>query len=41
VVSIVFGAVYFMLGALGGLVWILSAEKSTGAIEQPVAAIED
>src|SRR6201999_2224408 len=28
VVSILFGAVYFILGALGGLLWILSAEKS-------------
>jgi uncharacterized membrane protein YbhN (UPF0104 family) len=27
VVSILFGAVYFIVGALGGLVWILSAEK--------------
>jgi uncharacterized membrane protein YbhN (UPF0104 family) len=28
VVSILFGAVYFIVGALGGLVWILSAEKA-------------
>ena len=30
VVSILFGAVYFIVGALGGLVWIFSAEKATG-----------
>jgi hypothetical protein len=29
VVSILFGAVYFIVGAVGGLVWILSAEKSS------------
>jgi uncharacterized membrane protein YbhN (UPF0104 family) len=29
VVSILFGLVYFLLGGLGGLVWILSAEKAT------------
>jgi glycosyltransferase 2 family protein len=28
VVSILFGAVYFIVGALGGLVWILSTEKA-------------
>jgi len=33
VVSILFGAVYFIVGALGGLVWILSAEKAAGTIE--------
>lgn len=27
VVSILFGAVYFIVGALGGLVWIISAER--------------
>jgi hypothetical protein len=27
VVSILFGAVYFIVGAMGGLVWIFSAEK--------------
>lgn len=32
VVSILFGAVYFIVGVLGGLVWIFSAEKQTGAI---------
>lgn len=32
VVSILFGIVYFIVGALGGLVWIVSAEKQTGAI---------
>lgn len=30
VVSILFGTVYFVVGALGGLVWIFSAEKKTG-----------
>ena len=30
VVSILFGAVYFIVGALGGLVWIFSAEKARG-----------
>ena len=33
VVSILFGAVYFIVGALGGLVWIFSAEKAAGGIE--------
>src|SRR5205085_9680718 len=28
VVSILFGAVYFIAGGLGGLVWIFSAEKT-------------
>jgi hypothetical protein len=28
VVSILFGAVYFIVGAAGGLVWVLSGEKS-------------
>ncbi len=28
VVSILFGAVYFIVGAVGGLVWIFSAEKT-------------
>lgn len=27
-VSLLFGAVYFLVGAIGGLVWILSAEKA-------------
>ncbi|WP_031335606.1 lysylphosphatidylglycerol synthase domain-containing protein, partial [Rhodopseudomonas sp. B29] len=27
-VSLLFGAVYFVVGALGGLIWILSAEKA-------------
>jgi hypothetical protein len=27
VVSILFGAVYFIVGAFGGIVWVLSAEK--------------
>jgi hypothetical protein len=33
VVSILFGAVYFVLGALGGLVWVCSSEKTAEAIE--------
>jgi uncharacterized membrane protein YbhN (UPF0104 family) len=32
VVSILFGAVYFIVGALGGLVWIFSAEKAGGTM---------
>ncbi len=32
VVSILFGMVYFVVGAIGGLVWILSAEKTKGAM---------
>ncbi|WP_316187570.1 MULTISPECIES: lysylphosphatidylglycerol synthase transmembrane domain-containing protein [unclassified Bradyrhizobium] len=35
VVSILFGAVYFMLGGIGGLVWIFSSEKAFGAIGLP------
>jgi uncharacterized membrane protein YbhN (UPF0104 family) len=27
-ISLLFGAVYFLVGALGGLVWIFSAESS-------------
>jgi uncharacterized membrane protein YbhN (UPF0104 family) len=39
VVSILFGAVYFIVGALGGLVWIFSAEKAVrGAI--PIEVLE-
>jgi len=33
VVSILFGLVYFILGGLGGLVWIFSAEKADGATQ--------
>jgi hypothetical protein len=33
VVSILFGAVYFIVGAAGGLVWILSAEKAATVME--------
>ncbi len=33
VVSILFGAVYFIVGAIGGLVWIFSAEKGSGHIK--------
>jgi len=39
VVSILFGATYFIVGALGGLVWVFSAEKASGTIE--VAHAED
>jgi uncharacterized membrane protein YbhN (UPF0104 family) len=39
VVSILFGVVYFLLGGLGGLVWIFSAEKTTEVIE--IAHVED
>jgi glycosyltransferase 2 family protein len=35
VVSILFGIVYFVVGAIGGLVWILSAEK-TSAIQPEI-----
>jgi glycosyltransferase 2 family protein len=38
VVSILFGAVYFIVGALGGVVWIFSAEKQAGQIEVAHAA---
>ncbi|MET0674459.1 MAG: lysylphosphatidylglycerol synthase transmembrane domain-containing protein [Bradyrhizobium sp.] len=39
VVSILFGAVYFIVGAMGGLVWIFSAEKgAAGKMEIPAAA---
>jgi len=30
VVSILFGLVYFVVGGIGGLVWIFSAEKAAG-----------
>lgn len=33
VVSILFGAVYFIVGAAGGLVWVFSAEKATAPME--------
>jgi glycosyltransferase 2 family protein len=32
VVSILYGAVYFIIGAIGGVVWIFSAEKGAGAM---------
>jgi hypothetical protein len=41
-ISLLFGAVSFMVGAVGGLVWILSAEKAAqGAapIEVPDNAV--
>jgi glycosyltransferase 2 family protein len=38
VVSILFGAVYFIVGAIGGLVWIFSAEKASGHIAVAHAA---
>ena len=31
-VSLLFGAVYFLVGILGGLVWILSSEKADVAV---------
>jgi hypothetical protein len=37
-ISLLYGAVSFIVGAIGGLVWILSAEKAaqgTAAIEVP------
>jgi hypothetical protein len=40
VVSILFGAVSFIVGALGGLIWIFSAEKASGHIEV-AHAVED
>jgi uncharacterized membrane protein YbhN (UPF0104 family) len=33
-VSLLYGAVYFVAGAIGGLVWILSAEKAAKETEQ-------
>jgi uncharacterized membrane protein YbhN (UPF0104 family) len=33
VVSILFGAVYFIVGGMGGLVWIFSAEKGAGKMK--------
>jgi uncharacterized membrane protein YbhN (UPF0104 family) len=38
VVSILFGAVFFVVGAMGGVVWILSAEKSAGKMDIPATA---
>jgi len=38
VVSILFGGVYFLVGSLGGLVWIFSAEKTSSTIEIAGAA---
>jgi hypothetical protein len=38
VVSILFGGVYFLVGSLGGLVWIFSAEKTLSTIEIAGAA---
>lgn len=40
VVSILFGAVYFIVGGMGGLVWILSAEKGAGKMAIP-ATVEE
>jgi glycosyltransferase 2 family protein len=37
-VSLLFGAVYFVAGAIGGLVWIFSAEKAAKDTEQIEAA---
>lgn len=38
IVSILFGVVYFIVGALGGIVWIFSAEKQSGHFEAARAA---
>src|SRR6185437_9887940 len=41
-ISLLFGAVYFIVGAIGGVVWILSAEKAaqgTAPIEVPKATL--
>ena len=32
-VSLLFGAVYFILGAFGGLIWVFSPEKAAKASE--------
>ncbi|MGJ5205687.1 lysylphosphatidylglycerol synthase transmembrane domain-containing protein [Bradyrhizobium sp. HKCCYLR20261] len=40
VVSILFGAIYFIVGGMGGLVWILSAEKGAGRMAIPATAEE-
>lgn len=40
VVSILYGAIYFILGGMGGLVWIFSAEKSAGKMTIPGAIDE-
>jgi glycosyltransferase 2 family protein len=37
VVSILYGAVYFIVGGIGGLVWIFSAEKGAGAMTMATA----
>lgn len=37
-VSLLFGAVYFILGAFGGLVWVCSAEKAAQASEAKLPA---
>jgi hypothetical protein len=36
-ISLLFGAVYFLVGALGGLVWIFSAEKADKSSAAPVS----
>ena len=38
-VSLLFGAVYFVAGAIGGLVWIFSAEKAAKG-KEPIGAAE-
>ena len=37
VVSLLFGAASFIVGAIGGLVWVLSTEKRSGAEYAPSA----
>jgi hypothetical protein len=39
-VSLLFGAVYFILGAFGGLVWILSPEKAAKGAKS-IQALEE
>jgi uncharacterized membrane protein YwzB len=41
VVSILFDAVYFIVGAIGGLVWIFSAEKAAGGSMKVAHMAED
>jgi uncharacterized membrane protein YbhN (UPF0104 family) len=36
-VSVIFGAATFAVGAIGGIVWILSADRPTGREESPAA----
>ena len=40
-VSLLFGAVSFIVGAFGGLVWIFSAEKAAKAIDAPIGRVPE